>query len=191
MIFASNNLNKVREIKKIFKDIEILSLNDLNLDIEILENGQTFYDNALIKAKTVYERTNLPTVADDSGLCIEALNDWPGISTKRISHSQENDEYDRNMLLIEKTKSLKNKNIKAVCTLVYYDGINIVDATGYLYGTITDKVYDGYGFGFDKIFMLKNDKTVSMLTSDEKNKISARSQAAKLLREKLILKNLL
>ena len=180
MIFASNNKGKIKEIKKIFKDYEILSLKDVNLDIDIEETGNNYYENALIKAKKIYELTGIPTIADDSGLEIIALDNWPGVNTHRICE----DEHEKNLLLIEKTKDLENKDIQAVCTLVYYDG-NIIEATGYLNGTITDKVYEGNGFGFDKIFMLPTGKTVSMISDDEKNEISARSEAAKILLKKL------
>lgn len=181
IIFASNNKGKIKEIKNIFKNEEILSLKDVNINIDIEENGKSYYENALIKAKTIYELTNIPTIADDSGLEILGLNRWPNINTHRIN----NDDYERNMILIEKTKDLDDKRIEAVCTLVYVDKDNIIDATGVLKGTITDRIYEGNGFGFDKIFMLENCKTVSMLSDNEKNEISARSIACKLLYKKL------
>lgn len=181
LIFASNNQGKIKEIKRIFHNEEILSLKDANINIDIEENGQSYYENAFIKAKTIYELTKIPTIADDSGLEILGLNRWPGINTHRIN----DDDRDRNLLLIEKTKNLDDKRIEAVCTLVYVDKNNIIDATGILKGTITDRIYEGNGFGFDKIFMLENGKTISMLSDDEKNAISARSIASKLLYEKL------
>ena len=185
MIFASNNKGKIKEIKAILKDYDIKSLNDTNIDIEIEENGKTFYENALIKARTIYELTGIATIADDTGLIFEALGDWPGINTKRISNIEDFDEKDRNQILINKGKELENKNIKAVCCLVYYDKDHIIEATGEMKGTITDKEYPGNGFGFDRIFRLKNGKVVSSLTEEEKNKISHRYNATKLLKEKL------
>ena len=98
MIFASNNKGKINEIKNIFKEYEILSLKDANVNIDISENGQTYYENALIKAKTIYELTRIPTIADDSGLEILGLNNYPGINTHRIC----DDDTKRNLLLIEK-----------------------------------------------------------------------------------------
>ena len=185
MIFASNNKGKIKEIKEILNEYDIKSLSDVNIDIDIPENGKTFYENALIKAKTIYELTGIPTIADDTGLIFEALGDWPGVNTKRISHNQENDEQDRNQILINKGKELENKNIKAVCCLVYYDKDHIIEATGEMKGTITDKEYPGNGFGFDRIFRLENGQVVSSLTEEEKNKISHRYNATKLLKEKL------
>lgn len=185
MIFASNNKGKIKEIKKIFKNYEILSLNDININIniniDIVEDGNTYYENALKKAKKIFELTGIPTIADDSGLEILGLDRWPNINTHRIHE----DDSERNKIFIEKTKNLSDKRIEAVCTLVYVDKKKIVEATGILKGTITDKIYDGNGFGFDKIFKLENKKIVSELSEDEKNAISARSIAAKKLLKKL------
>ena len=181
MIFASNNQGKINEIKKIFKNQKILSLKDVNIEIDILENGNSYYENALIKAKKIYELTGIPTIADDSGLEILGLKRWPGINTHRISE----DDNERNMIFLNKTKDLEDKRIETVCTLVYVDKSNIIDATVKLKGNITDKIYEVNGFGFDKIFRLEKGKVVSNLTNDEKNKISARSQAAKILLKKL------
>lgn len=185
MIFASNNKGKIKEIKEILKDYDIKSLNDANIDIEIEENGKTFYENALIKAKTIYEMTGIPTIADDTGLIFLELGDWPGVNTKRISNNQDNDESERNQILINKGKELTDKRIKAVCTLIYYDKDNIVEATGEMHGTITDKEYPGNGFGFDRVFKLNDGRVASSLTEEEKNQISHRSQAVKSLKEKL------
>lgn len=181
MIFASNNQGKIKEIKKIFSNYEILSLKDINLEINIIEDGNSYYENALIKAKKIFELTGIPTIADDSGLEILSLQRWPGVLTHRI----EEDEYKRNMLLIEKTKDLEDKRIEAVCTLVYVDQNNIIEATGKLKGFITNQIYEGNGFGFDKIFKLENGKVVSELSDDEKNLISARYEASKILYNKL------
>lgn len=181
MIFASNNKGKIKEIKEIFKDYEILSLNDVNINIDIIENGNSYYENALIKAKKIYELTGIPTIADDSGLEILGLNRWPNINTHRIHE----DDYERNKIFIEKTKTLENKEIESVCTLVYVDKDKIIEATGILKGTITNKIYEGNGFGYDKIFKLENGKIISQLSEEEKNQISARSKAAKLMLAKL------
>lgn len=185
MIFASNNKGKIKEIKEIFEGYDIKSLSDVNIDVDVEENGKTFYENALIKAKTIYELTGIPTIADDTGLIFLELGDWPGVNTKRISNNFDNDEQDRNQILINKGKELNDKRIKAVCTLVYYDKDNIIEATGEMHGTITDKEYPGNGFGFDRVFRLNDGRIVSNLTEEEKNKISHRSQAAKILLEKL------
>lgn len=185
IIFASNNKGKIRELKEILKDYDIVSLNEMNIDIEIEEDGESFYENALKKAKAIYELTGIPTIADDSGLIFDELGDWPGVNTKRISNNLDNDEQDRNQILIKKGLELENKNIRAVCSLVYYDKDNIIDALGIMQGTITEKEYPGNGFGFDRVFRLLDGRVVSSLTEEEKNKLSHRSQAAFILKEKL------
>lgn len=185
MIFASNNQNKIVEIKNIFKEYNIKSLKDLNINIDIEENGQSFYENALIKAKAIYELTKRPTIADDSGLIFEELVDYPGINTKRIEKIAKKEGLTRNEFLIKKGQSLKNKNIVAICNLVYYDGNKIISSEGTMSGIITDKEYPGNGFGFDSIFQLNNGKIVSQLSQEEKNKISHRYNACIKLKEKL------
>ena len=181
MIFASNNEGKIREIKEIFKDYEIKSLKDANINIDIPETGTSYYENALLKAKEIFKITGIPTIADDSGLEILGLNRYPGINTHRIC----NDEEEKNQILVDKMKDNPDKRIEAICTLVYVDKDHIIDATGVLKGEITDKVYEGNGFGFDKIMRLENGKVMSSLTLLEKNKISARSKAAEKLHQKM------
>ena len=185
MIFATNNEGKLKELQAIFNDAKIKCLKDLNIHIDIEENGKTFYENALIKAKAIYELTKIPTIADDSGLIFEELGDWPGIYTHRIEEEARKLQLSKNKYLIKKGKELKNKKIKAVCTLVYYDGKDIITATGEMHGTITEKEYKQNGFGFDSIFRLDDGRIVSSLTSDEKNHLSHRYNACIKLKEKI------
>ena len=185
MIFATNNLNKLKELQDIFNDQNIKSLEDLNINKDIPETGKTFYENALIKAKAIYKLTNLPTIADDSGIIFDELKDWPGIYTKRIESEARKLNLSRNSYLIKKSKNLKCKKITAICTLVYYDGKKIIRATGKMHGTITDKEYPGNGFGFDSIFKLQDGKIVSELSFQKKNLLSHRYQASIKLKEKL------
>lgn len=185
MIFATNNQNKLKELQDIFKEYTIKSLKDYNINVDIEETGKTFYENALIKAKAIYDLTKIPTIADDSGLIFEELIDYPGIYTHRIEDDAKKEGLTRNEFLIKIGKTLKNKNIKAICNLVYYDGKNIISAEGIMSGTITDQEYPGNGFGFDSIFKLNDGRIVSSLSSDEKNKLSHRYQASIELKDKL------
>lgn len=185
MIFATNNEGKLKELKEIFDNDDIKCLKDLNIQEDIDETGKTFYENALIKAKAYYEITKTPTIADDSGLIFLELNDWPGIYTHRIEIEANKLHISRNEYLLLKGKELKDKRIKAVCTLVYYDGKEIISATGEMHGEITDKEYPGNGFGFDSIFKLTDGRIVSSLTPDEKNHLSHRFNACTKLKEKL------
>ena len=185
MIFATNNQNKLKELQKIFQEYQIKSLKDLQINIDIEETGKSFYENALIKAKAIYELTKIPTIADDSGLIFEELGDYPGIYTHRIESDAKKLGLTRNEFLIQKGQELQNKSIKAVCVLVYYDGQNIISSQGEMLGEITEKEYPGNGFGFDSIFRLNDGRIVSSLTEDEKNHLSHRYQASIALKEKL------
>lgn len=183
MIFASNNKGKITELKSIFNNEEIISLKEANIDIEVEEDADTFYGNALKKAKEIYEIAKVPVLADDSGLCIEALNDWPGVLTHRFAGEKATEE-ERNNIILEKLKNEKNKKAKVICNLVYYDGVNIIVGEGILPGNITEPRGEN-GFGFDPIFELNSKKTLAELTKEEKNKQSARYLAAKDLKNKL------
>ena len=185
MIFATNNEGKLKELQTIFNDDSIKSLKDFNINIDIPETGKTFYENALIKAKAIYKLTKIPTIADDSGLIFDELRNWPGIYTHRIEKEAQKLGLTRNEYLIKKGQELKNKKITAVCTLVYYDGKNVIRATGKMHGTITDKEYPGNGFGFDSVFRLNDGRIVSSLTQKEKNKLSHRHYASIKLKNKL------
>lgn len=176
MILATNNKGKLKEIKEIFKDYEIYSLKDRNIDIEVEENEATFYGNALKKAKEIYEIAKEPVIADDSGLCIKALDGFPGVLTHRFLGDNATDE-DRNIELINKVKSLEDKTATIECNIVYYDGTNTLVGVGVLSGKIVDTPRGTNGFGFDPIFELDNGKTLAELTFEQKNEISARRLA--------------
>ena len=186
MLLATNNKNKLKEIRKILVDYEIKSLKDVNLNIDIEEDGKTFYENAYKKAKAIYEVSNIPTIADDSGLCIDILDGFPGVMTHRFLGEGKSD-IDRNNALIEMMKkySGEDRNAKFICDLVYYDGINIIEGIGVLNGKISANIRGDNGFGFDSIFELSNGKTLAELTNDEKNIVSARYMAVSDLKKKL------
>ena len=191
MIFATNNQNKLKELKNIFNNQDILCLKDLNINIDIPETGNSFYENALIKAKAIYNITKIPTIADDSGLIFYEIPDYPGIYTHRIEEDAKKEGLTRNDFLIKKGKELKDKRIKAICNLVYYDGENIISTEGVMKGVITDKEYPGNGFGFDSIFRLNDGRVVSELSPYEKNHLSHRYNASIKLKEKLKKLNIL
>lgn len=184
MIFATNNKGKLQEIKDIFNDYEVYSLKEKNITIDVEEDADSFYGNAYKKAKEIYELAKEPVIADDSGLCINELNDFPGVLTHRFLGEDATDA-DRNNALIEKTNSLSTRDAKVVCVLVYYDGQNVIVGEGIIEGKISTSPRGENGFGFDPIFELPNGKTLAELTSEEKNKVSARSLAAINLKEQL------
>ena len=184
MILATNNNGKIKEIKEILKDYPIFSLKEKNINIEVEENESSFYGNALKKAKSIYNITKEPVIADDSGLCITSLNDFPGVFTHRFLGEKATDE-ERNAELIARVDKTGNRHAKIICNLVYYDGINTIVGTGKLEGNIAKYPRGTNGFGFDPIFELKSGKTLAELTLEGKNKISARYLATIDLRQKM------
>jgi len=185
MILASNNKGKLREIKEIFNDRDLKTLKEKNIDIEVEEDQNTFYGNALKKAKEIYKLTQEATISDDSGLCIDELNDWPGVLTHRFLGEGKSDR-DRNLAIIEKCNGLKNREARVICNIVYYDDGNIVVGEGILKGYISLEPRGENGFGFDEIFELEDGKTLAELTPEQKNDISARALALQDLKNKLI-----
>lgn len=184
MIFASNNAGKLKEVKEIFKDYEIYSLKEKNINIDVVEDGATFYENALKKAKEIYKLTHEPVIADDSGLCIKALEGFPGVLTHRFLGDNATDE-DRNVELINRVKSLEDKTATVECNIVYYDGNTTLVGLGILCGKIVNSPRGTNGFGFDPIFELNNGKTLAELTFEQKNEVSARRLALDDLLKKL------
>lgn len=186
MIFATNNKGKLKEIREILSDFKIVGLNEFGVNIDVNEDQRNFYSNALKKAKKIYEITKEPTLADDSGLCITILNDWPGVMTHRFLGKEATD-YERNGAIIAKMKDFdfNKREAKVVCCLVYYDGKNVISSYGNITGRICKSRRGNNGFGFDEIFELENGKTLAELTCEEKNKISARALAAEKIKLKL------
>lgn len=184
MVFATNNEGKLRELKEIFGDKNIISLKEIGVNIDVVEDQNSFYGNARKKAIEVFNLVKVPVIADDSGLCINALNDFPGVMTHRFLGTNKTDK-EINDTLIKACSNLKDRSAKVVCCLVYYDGVNEVVETGEINGNITLEARGINGFGFDPIFELDDGKTLAELDSDTKNICSARYLAAKKLKESL------
>ena len=184
MIVATNNQGKLREIKSILKDYEIYSLKEKNIDIEVEEDQDSFLGNAKKKAIEIYNMTKEPTIADDSGICINILNGFPGVMTHRFlgenATSRERNEY-----LIKETNKYSDRSAYIVCVIVYYDGKNLITSEGKIDGFISKEIRGNNNFGFDEIFELENGNTLAELDQVEKNKISARAIALKKLKRKL------
>ena len=183
MIFATNNKGKLRELKSIFGEDMITSLRENGITFDVEEDQDSFYGNAQKKARALHEITGKSVIADDSGLCVKALNGFPGVFTHRFLGEGKTDEQ-INEAIIEKCKNIKDKSAKVVCCLVYYDGENEIVAEGEIYGNITSPRGDN-GFGFDPIFELYNGKTLAEIDSATKNQCSARFLAAKQMKEKM------
>ncbi len=185
IVLASANKDKLREIRQILSDYEIIPCSDLGFNDDIEETGNTFYENALIKAQTVSKALNLPALADDSGICVNALGGMPGVYSARYS-GDGIDEHNNNLLL----KNLEDKadrSAKFVCCLVYYD-VNgeIITSQGETHGRILFAREGSNGFGYDPIFF-SNDlqKSMGLASAEEKNTVSHRYRALVQLKEKL------
>lgn len=184
MIIATNNKGKLEEIRNILQGYEIYSLKDKNIDIDVEEDEDSFLGNARKKAIEIYKISNEETIADDSGLCINCLNDFPGVMTHRFLGDDATDRM-RNEYLINEVNKYNDRRAQVVCNLVYYDGTNEIIGEGILNGFISKECRGKNGFGFDEIFELPNGLTLAELSPNEKNEISARSIAIKDLKQKM------
>jgi len=184
MILATNNKGKLRENKEIFSDYEIYSLKEKGIFIEVDEDQLDFEGNAKKKAKEIYEIAKEEVIADDSGLCITALNDFPGVLTHRYIGENATDE-ERNTDLIKRLEDKEDRSAKIVCVMAYYDGKEFLIGKGILNGKITTTPRGENGFGFDPIFEINNGKTLAEIPLEEKNTLSARYFAALDLKQKI------
>jgi XTP/dITP diphosphohydrolase len=188
VILASNNQHKLEEIFDILKDFnyELVSMKDAGLDIEIEENGATFEANSLIKAKAVQDLTGCITIADDSGLMVDALDGAPGVYSARYAGEPSNTENNNQKLLKElKDKDSRVAKFVSVITMLFEDGQTLV-ARGEAKGTIGFEYKGKTGFGYDPLFIdEKSGLTFAELGSEEKNKISHRAKALEILKEML------
>lgn len=191
IIFASQNKGKIKEVRKIFEDsiVNIISLDELRYSKDIEETGATFEENALIKAKEIFNQFKKPVIADDSGLMVDQLNGEPGVYSAR--YAGENCSYeDNNQKLLRELAKYNEPHIaKFVCCAVYFDGIKEIIEYGFLEGKIIHNARGHNGFGYDPIFVsneTKENKTLAELTLEEKTKISHRKKAFEKLKLHLI-----
>lgn len=188
IILASNNKDKVKEVKEILKGYDIISMKEAGIDVDIEENGTTFEENALIKARAIMKLTGQITMADDSGLEIDYLNKAPGVYSARFMGH--NTSYDiKNKALIQKLEGVKgsDRSGRFVCAIAvcFPDGREIVKR-GTMEGLIAEEIKGDNGFGYDPIVYLPEyGKTSGELAPEEKNKISHRGKALALIKEEL------
>ena len=180
ILFFSNNKNKVIEIKKIFKkfNLELLSLNDVNINYEPKEDGQTFEENAKIKSEYGFNKTGIPCFADDSGICIESLNWEPGALSKRfLNNFKSKEACFKSIKKSIKNTGKQNAYFKTSISLTINNNQNIL-FNGKIDGKIANQAKGEFGFGYDPIFIPKYyKKTLAELSTIEKNEISHRSIA--------------
>ena len=188
LILASNNAHKLKEIKEILGDRfdEILSLREAGIEHETVEDGQTFLDNARKKAREIAEISGCCALADDSGICVDALGGAPGLFSARFAGVHGNDEAN-NALLLEKLRGVEDRSAHFSCVVVlaWPDGREL-SAEGRLDGQIAYEPAGEGGFGYDPIFYLpERGCTDAQLPPGEKNRISHRGKALRALLEKL------
>ena len=189
IILASNNQGKVDEFNAIFSNIgiEIIPQSTLNIP-PIDEPYFTFIENALHKARHCAKFTELPVLADDSGICVNALNGRPGVFSARFAGNNSNS-IDNNEKLIKELKPFTNKDAYYYCLLVlirHYNDPQPIIADGLLSGVIVDTPQGEFGFGYDPHMYLPDlGKTVAQLDSKQKNSISHRYLAINSLLEKM------
>lgn len=189
VIIATKNEGKVREFRQLLAPFgyEPISMAEANVNAEIVEDGETFEENAHIKAKAVHKLTGMPVIADDSGLEVEFLGGAPGIYSARYAGENATDEQ-RNQKLLEEMQGVDMplRGARFVCA-IYFIGENGKEycVTGTLEGFIGYEPIGTEGFGYDPIFMLDEDTSLAQIDSGKKNKISHRAQAMKKLAEEL------
>ena len=186
VVVATNNEGKLKEIKDILKDYELLSLKDVDCTVEVEENKDTFEGNSLKKAQEISEILHMPCIADDSGLCIDIYDGWPGVHTARFLGENATAK-ERNQYILEKMKDLKGADRKArvKCCITYYENGNYIVGKGEIQGKIAEKPRGDNGFGFDEIFELEDGRTYAELSKEEKNQMSHRKLALQDLLTKL------
>lgn len=189
VVIATKNNHKLREFKRILTPLgyEVLSQQDVKIDIDVEENADTFEGNSMLKAKAIYNATKMITIADDSGLEIDYLNGEPGVYSARYGGEGKNDK-DRCNLVLQKLKgvSKEKRNARFVCAISMILSENDVRTyKGVCNGYIADDFVGDNGFGYDPIFMVNDKDSFATLDGIEKDKLSHRGKALRLLEEDL------
>ncbi|RJP63602.1 MAG: RdgB/HAM1 family non-canonical purine NTP pyrophosphatase [Melioribacteraceae bacterium] len=189
VVFATGNKGKLKEVIDIFSDtkIQIIPMDELGNIPEIEEDGLTFEDNALIKARFVYSKYGLPTIADDSGLSIEQLGGKPGVLSAR--YAGEGCTFnDNNLKVLKELEGLPEPHkAQFMSVAIYFNGRSLQTCVGKLPGKIIHDFRGSNGFGYDPIFVPDGyETTLAEMTLQEKNKISHRAKAFNQLKEILL-----
>lgn len=192
LIIASNNAGKIREFRELLSPFgfEVVSMRDAGFTDEITEDGDTFEENAHIKARAVWEATRMPTIADDSGLEIDFLDGAPGVYSARYAGEGADDKTRCQKVLDEMHGVARElRDARFVCSIYFiYGEDDEYSVNGEVRGYIGEKPKGKNGFGYDPIFMLNDDDSMATIGEEEKNKISHRANAfgqlSKILEEK-------
>ena len=181
-VLATHNPGKLREMGEILKDlgIEVVSPKDLGITVDVEETGTTFAENAMLKAKAVCQAAGLPAIADDSGLCVDALNGAPGVYSARYG-GEGLDDRGRCMLLLNSMRGATTRAAHFSCAVacVFPNG-DTLTAEGRCDGSIAYAPLGDGGFGYDPVFLLPGTgKTFGQLSQEEKSAVSHRGKALK------------
>lgn len=188
VVLATHNRHKVVELQRILDGAPIKLVSGLDLDVpDVEETGETFADNALLKARACVEATGLPSIADDSGLVVDALGGAPGVWSARYAGEGADD--DANLrLVLDRVGAATERAARFVCVaaLVTPDGREVTE-DGVMEGVLTDAPRGGGGFGYDPIFIATGEqRTNAELTPDQKDAISHRGAAFRAIRSHLV-----
>ena len=191
VVLASKNPHKLVEIRKITEKfgMELVLESELGVDIEVEETGTTFEENSLLKAVAVMKATGLPALADDSGICVDALGGEPGIYSARYGFDPTLDDFGRLRLLLKNTEAVPDGKRQAqfVCVISFVtpEG-KVIQARGEVHGELLRAPAGAGGFGYDPIFYYPPfGKSLAEVSPEEKNSVSHRANALKVLYEKL------
>ena len=190
-LIASNNQHKVVELNRILNPLGINAVTPKECGVDlgyVEETGTTFAENAEIKAMSAYKKTSMPTVADDSGLMVDALDGRPGVYSARYAGENATDK-DRYTKLLTEMKDVPDDKrtahfVSSICCIL--DEKTIIKVEGTVEGKIAYQPKGEDGFGYDPVFITKNGKTFAQLSSDEKDAISHRGNALRKLKEEII-----
>ena len=188
-ILASNNRKKLIELQTILNELgmDVISQGEAGLSIEVEETGTTFEENSMLKAMGACDLINKPCIADDSGLCVDALNGQPGVYSARYGGDECAGDVQRYELLLKNMAGEENRSARfvSVITCVFPNGQSI-QCRGECGGTILTAPRGEGGFGYDPIFLPEGfEKSMAELTPEEKNAISHRGRALEKFKEKL------
>ena len=177
-ILATHNPGKLREMSDILSHLEVVSPADMGITVEVEETGTTFAENAMLKAKAICAASGLPAIADDSGLCVDALNGGPGVYSARYG-GEELDDRGPYMLLLNSLRGQTTRAAHFACAIAcaFPDGKTLT-AEGRCDGAIAFAPLGEGGFGYDPVFLVpEKGKTFGQLTAEEKSAISHRGRA--------------
>ena len=186
---ASNNAKKLNELRAILSSMgmDVISQREAGCDFEVDETGTTFAENSLLKARAAAEATGLPAIADDSGLCVDALSGAPGVFSARYGGEINKTDVDRYMFLLKNMENEEQRSARFVsCVTAVFPNGDVLSAEGTCEGSILRAPVGEGGFGYDPIFLPAGfDRSMAELSAGEKDDISHRGNALRLFKTNL------